>query len=413
MPQIVSPYKSKRRRRFPRLLLSVIGAYLIFRSISYLKPSLSFIKRATNIDTSIIPFNCRFFDHGDITSPSPNITSIFNCNSPSGRCKWYHPAKFFHPVCGVGSEYAYLLHDVEAMRLNSTLWHQMPPIIIEWVSLHGGLSSRQSKEQKKKQKQRPSQNKLDNQQQRHIFPRHNISMVHVHKTGGTSLVFAMGRIHNSLGYKGNMKTVYPPTGPIGILPRKYAKRRNATGKFLDGAVKYKSDWRHHEHTIFAVVRDPVERFISAIGQATGGRGSKSNSNFAHVLSQRCLKEKTPKATLTCFVRLVKNYGTWVEVHFTPMVVEISFSTMYKDIPVAVFPFNEVPNLLEELDADSNLKRKNGSAKGHRKSSMLTDMKIDDYEEESLKDLCDIYRMDVLFLWHLGYATRCDNFVSFT
>ena len=100
-------------------------------------------------------------------------------------------------------------------------------------------------------------------------------------------------------------------------------------------------------------------------------------------------------------------------HFTPMVVDISFATMCKNAPVAIFPFNEIPALLKELDADPSLKRKNGASRKHRKNSLLTNMNIDDYDAESLKDLCDIYRVDVLFLWHLGYATRCDDFVPFT
>lgn len=156
----------------------------------------------------------------------------------------------------------------------------------------------------------------------------------------------------------------------------------------------------------------MERFISAIGQATGGKGSVASSTFAHDLSRTCLEKRTPRETLTCFVGLVKTHGTWIEVHFTPMVLEISFATMYKDIPVAIFPFQEIPTLLEELDADSNLKRKDGAAEGHRKNSVLTKMTLEDYDEGALRDLCGIYRVDVLFLWHLGYATRCDDFVSF-
>jgi hypothetical protein len=48
--------------------------------------------------------------------------------------------------------------------------------------------------------------------------------------------------------------------------------------FLDNAVKYQrpEDWGDDDHTLFAVARDPVERFISAIDQATGAYGSTNN-----------------------------------------------------------------------------------------------------------------------------------------
>ena len=81
-----------------------------------------------------------------------------------------------------------------------------------------------------------------------------------------------------------------PYGFLEVSPERYSKQRGATGQFIDGAVKYKRDWQSHEHTIFAVVRDPVERFISAIGQATGGLGSDSRSEFAHMLSKECLDD---------------------------------------------------------------------------------------------------------------------------
>ena len=57
----------------------------------------------------------------------------------------------------------------------------------------------------------------------------------------------------------------------------------------------------------------------------GGHGSP-RSSIAIELAELCMKESS-RATLKCFAQLVKERGTCIEVHFTPMVVEISFSTM--------------------------------------------------------------------------------------
>ena len=193
--------------------------------------------------------------------------------------------------------------------------------------------------------------------------------------------------------------------PRPLKPINSTSAYNEVDKFLNGAVKYKSEWGQYDHTLFAVIRDPAERFISAIGQATGAFGSSANG-IGSKLIKECVKENS-KETLTCFVNLVQNNGTLIEVHFTPMVLEISFATMWKDIPVAVFPFQEVPSLLNEVGANPAAKKKDGHKSGYRKDPVLTNMTSADYDVDSLTKLCEIYWVDVLFLNHIGYKTNCD------
>ena len=344
--------------------------------------------------------DCKSFDHGD-TSPEEGLDSIFNCNSEFARCKYHYPAKFFDPDCGIGKAYVDEVEVLKQLHAERKLWLNGPPIVIPWASITPKATT---------SKFHPEP-----------FPTHNISMTHVHKTGGTSLVNAFGQIL-SKNVKGFRHTVYMPlkSGPNApkyplntqkVLARKNItattpfKRTEKASKFLDGAVKYRSEWGEHDHTLFAVIRDPAERFISAIGQATGAFGSTGNG-IGRQLIKECLKE-TSMQTLSCFVDLVQNNSTLIEVHFTPMVLEISFATMWKDIPVAVFPFEEVPALMHELGADPKSKRKDGHKKGYRKDPVLTNMTFASYTKESLIQLCEIYWMDILFLNFIGYPTNCD------
>ena len=94
-----------------------------------------------------------------------------------------------------------------------------------------------------------------------------------------------------------------------------------------------------------------------------------------------------------------------------MLLELSFATFYKDVPLAIFPFEEVPHLLMELGTDPDSKKKDGKSSSHRKSEILTKMSNDDYDDHMLKKLCDIYRMDVLFMNLMGMTTKCDPFIS--
>lgn len=310
---------------------------------------------------------------------------------------------------------------MEIQRLKNALWKGGPPIVLPWVSLHPGIKP------------------IGSPGRTIPLPLHNLSMVHVHKTGGTSLVTAFSSLSSRKNVKGKRMITYQPmssrlrprfrskklTTKVNLKLRERAmerekgleldqssdpKYRKESGAFLDGAMKYRRNWGEREHTLFAVVRDPAERFISAIGQATGAYGS-SNNGVAAWLRDNCLK-KTGQETLRCFVDMMMKNDTWIEVHFTPMALEISFATMNKDIPVAVFPFIEVPTLMYELNQKPGSKKKDGKKKGFRASEVLTTLTVHDYDEGTLRDLCNVYLVDILFLHHIGYATKCDSYILF-
>ncbi len=333
-----------------------------------------------------------------------------NCES-----HWYYPAKFLDKTCGTGKEFNAQINKMKELYDARTLWLSGPPIVLPWARID------------------PEYMRYPNKFTNKPWTRHNLSMTHVHKTGGTSLVTTFGAIL-AKGARGKRHTVYMPgqksftgkkleqmkamqdrkekqTGKRPELgPRKsqiYGRNWNESFYFLDGATKYKreEDWGKTDHTLFAVVRDPAERFISAIGQATGAYGSAQNG-IGQELLDTCLKSDS-RETLRCFINLMHTNSTWIEVHFTPMVLEISFATIYKDIPVAVFPFDQVPNLLAELGADPNGKRKDGHQKGYRKSDVLTNMTVADYDHDMMKSLCDVYKMDAIFLKHIGMSSSCD------
>ena len=185
----------------------------------------------------------------------------------------------------------------------------------------------------------------------------------------------------------------------------------------------------------ALVRDPAERFISAVGQVTSS--VFSNKGSGKRLKDKCIpswvekskdsttrtrrkrlgqqkiitptKTKTTSDVIRCFVNIIKNEGYWVDVHFTPMILEISFATMQKDVPVTIFPFEKLPDIVSELGTDPTIKRKDGQKEGYR-SILLANASVDDFDSDVLQELCDLYLMDVLFMRDLGYATNCDSFL---
>lgn len=372
----------------------------------------------TTVTNTAQTSTCNGFEHGDNT-PLSDVTSIFNCGSSSGKCHWFFPSKFLDTSCGIGKEFTSQLNRMKELFDSNELWTGGPPIVLPSASI-------------------VPENMVVNPFRDGPWPKHNISMIHVHKTAGTSLVIAFAKVLKK-GAQGKRLTLYLPkkksakeeqtgsnesdwkhntnlrkpakTEILVTAQNKYIAAFNESSAFLDHAVKYRQpdEWGEKDHTIFAVVRDPVDRFVSAIGQATGAPGSTTNG-IGKQLLDACLKE-TSKKTLNCFIELMHSNSTWIEVHFTPMLLEIAFATINKDIPVEIFPFKEVPNLLVELGSNPAQKKKDGKASNYRKSEVLTNMSVNDYDDDMLKRLCSIYKMDALFMNHIGMTTKCDRFMA--
>jgi len=330
--------------------------------------------------------DCQYFEE-NVKSEYPNSKSIFNCNTQFGECVWFYPFQFFH--CGLGKQFNSMLQYMEQQRQSHSLWMNGPPIPLPYVSL-------------------PNKNMT-------------ISMIHIHKNAGTSLVLQLESLVRRHHNKGQRYFIYEPPTSINkfkIPPLQkqdnYEKllSRQQMRNFVKGAVKYRPLYHSNQHTMFAVVRDPIERFISSIGQASGAYGS-SHNGIGPLLRQQCISSSSSRQeTLRCFINLVQNNSTWVEVHFTPQVYEIAFVTMNLNVPIAIFPFAKVPLLLKEFHADDpNRKEKHGLI--HREDPILQNMSIHDYDEQMLQSVCTIYHIDVLFLSSIGYSTHCDVFLNNT
>ena len=347
----------------------------------------------------------------------PSTASIFNCHSPHGKCTYFRPYYFFH-YCGAGHPYTPIVEDMFHRHRDGSLWEDQPPIVMPHLKLRTNMQLESGK----------------------FFDNNiNLSMIHIHKCGGSSLVFAFRdlellnqeqfEIHEDgeegewqeeeeeeeeeeepaeYTYKGTNLIYIHKNGKRGW--KKNRRRWLESSKFIDEAVTYQPPhaWDDINHMIMAVVRDPTERFISAVGHVTN-----TNQNFAvdPGLSDACLRD-TVAETLRCFATLVRenDNGFFIDLHFTPMVMEIAFATMGKDVPVAVFDFNDLPTVLKEIGAPPHKKNKDGKQPGYRNHVMM-DATVADYDDDVLREVCELYMMDVVFLHQLGRSTRCDAIIS--
>ncbi len=387
--------------------------------------------------------------------PTSTISSPFNCYLPNSLCTYYYPADFFDPKCGLGKQYNIYIQQAEEMRRNRTLWMYMPAVGFPTLTLnHTCYSTTQvnsygvndiihTKETNKKFNNVPLNHATLNNigsftlephsQTNNILYGHKstlkcmterVTMLHVHKVGGTSLHSAFDMAHRMGGGKNVVqirhKFFTPSRGPdsrpfTGGFSGTNGQESPLYLEALESLTKYATtyptkNYEPEQHLVFAFVRDPVDRFISSLGQALGAIGSQGNQ-IGPVLKQECVADKeTSRDVLKCIAKYVQQHGFWIELHFTPQVIDISFTTLWTDIPIAIFPFKELRTVLDYFGS-GNVTRRDGGSAGYRSNKLLTDMTVDDYDEETLKIVCSIYEMDVIMQRSLGFDVgRCDPYV---
>lgn len=205
-----------------------------------------------------------------------------------------------------------------------------------------------------------------------------------------------------------------------MRPRNVAES-NVTGvRALTNATRYPSDGRFgSQHTVvFTTVRDPVERFVSSVGQAVRKKSAAGDTIVkACRISDGDGGTNAATAALRCVAEYLVANGVLVELHFVPMALDLAFSTLYQHVPVAVFHLDDLSRLLAYLGRE-NTRSRVRNAKGTKDRSNVGVMPVfrnataDDLDDLTLEIVCRLYEVDVLLMRTLGFETpRCDRWLG--
>ena len=354
-----------------------------------------------------------------------SVQSMFNCDREDSLCNYYYPANFFDNGCGLGQEFAFHIDDAQAMKDNGTLWNFMPSVGFPTITMNNTCLYFDNNKFVNQGNFMDKGGRIttrmvlsdigsrDTDEYRCYNER--LSFLHVHKAGGSSLHNAFNFLSSSKNAALTRHRFFTPTitpGKASRVSQNSQAMANFTLKSLSHASKYPDKvFDSEQHVIFTAVRDPTERFISSIGQALGAQGSGGN-HIGPILQKECVKESSAEA-LKCLARYVRDHGFWIELHFTPQVLDISFTTMWQDAPIAIFSFKHLKDILHHFGRD-NVHVRDGSKEKYRADPILTNMTVDDYDEESLRIVCEIYEMDVRMQRSLGIEVpRCDPYIPHT
>lgn len=211
--------------------------------------------------------------------------------------------------------------------------------------------------------------------------------VHIRKAGGNTMYEIAQQLAKR--HHASLKVEIMPSVPVHRLAQRIGEQA-----FIE-RMKTMVD----KTTLFAFIRDPVSRFVSAMGQVADRK--------SHVLQQvKCWFPNDPRREIQCVLDHLKN-GEVVNDHYTLASIEMyqmaSFATHHSNKKVAVFSLDAMNDFMKLWNMQPF--RRN-EAKKTRYSTVLLN-------ESMIRDICQVYEPDVIMMRLLGMghlAQACDAHV---
>jgi len=158
---------------------------------------------------------------------------------------------------------------------------------------------------------------------------------------------------------------------------------------------------------FTTVRDPISRFVSAIGQEMLVR--RPSDVKAQEFRDKCL-QNTAHDTLECAIAHVQDFfdskTLWNQPHFIPMTTILHRRTYGYNVSVILLTMDQVPEVVQEMTASKGKVHRN--PKQSQGSDILQHLSVRDLTEGQLRHLCRIYHLDVQMMQRVGMKTLCDD-----
>lgn len=294
--------------------------------------------------------------------------SFWNCDLPDTACRYFRPYTFFWDEDGAGSTFA---DDYE--RLGGKNKNLPAMTALSWWKDDDELT----------------------------LP-HNMSFIHVHKCGGTTVKAILAQTKNKLSDKSK---------------KRHASLNNYKYSFGGGSSEQKerNQQRRQNHieemtnlqlsadaVVFSFVRDPIERFVSAVQQVM-----HYNDDFR----KACLKW-TARSTLVCAIDYTRTTNYLRDVHLVPMATHFRLWDADHKAKVAVLHLQDLA-LFAEYMAHATARNTTFMPHGRDRtkveyatSSVLAHMSVaKDCTPDMIADLCELYAVDVVMMTSLGYASQ--------
>jgi hypothetical protein len=216
----------------------------------------------------------------------------------------------------------------------------------------------------------------------------NVSFVHMHKCGGSTIKATFQKLLKRMNHQQQQQrqalvnSFQYSFGPS----TEQAKQENTRlrQQHIDSLFNDPS------HVAFTVVRDPVERFLSAIQQVM---------HYHDDLRDQCLLQ-TAQATIQCVLEFIASKPA-SDVHLLPMVSHLRL--LYK-VQLKVFQLEHIDTLSDFFVGQSVHERDRSNVK-IATSDILSKMTPLDCTKDMLLAICKLYAVDVAMIKSMGWETK--------
>mmetsp|Transcript_6447 Transcript_6447/g.9128 ORF Transcript_6447/g.9128 Transcript_6447/m.9128 type:complete len:455 (-) Transcript_6447:43-1407(-) len=174
--------------------------------------------------------------------------------------------------------------------------------------------------------------------------------------------------------------------------------------------------------VFAVVRNPVERFISSMGEVVNLRDSSRCIDCDKYFTKPCLFDDgglpitSAPDVILCTLQSIKTNGFFNE-HFVPHAMFLTKLLHNSDIEIAVFPIEHLDDIVSEFGVEKAIRsnprtRKNvkaGDSTGLVESFSSIIKDDSSANEKVIREICSVYAVDVAIMRYLGFPVKyCDD-----
>ena len=208
--------------------------------------------------------------------------------------------------------------------------------------------------------------------------------IHVRKAGGNTMYEFAKLIARS---KTHMRVEIMPSVPV------HQHVQNIGNRAFIAQMKEMANVT----TFFTFIRDPISRFVSAMGQVA----DKKRNALGAV---DCLRPDNPTSEMMCVLQHLKR-GQLVNDHFTPASIEL-FQMMFglRDKRVAVFP-------LESMNEFIKLWGMTPFRQNEANTGVKMKYSTDVLTEDMIRDICKVYEPVVHMMRLLEMSvSQCDAFI---
>ena len=362
--------------------------------------------------------------------------SFFDCQSKESRCRYFNPNQFFD------SYFSSYINDVHLnIPASEQLLYWRNDIGLENVNLPALTSSSWWASFSDTEMGIIDQKRIKLQIDGHFGFSPNLTYIHMHKCGGTSIQSALAKRASYVKKVQFNASIETHAEKRSMIIGMHSNVHHFKHSYGGGSAQKKEKWdkdridhilaltqavnrtkenqiNHTAFPIFTVMRDPANRFLSAVQQVMHYNiefRSKCLQDQPHKTINANAAASARRQLINCAIDDMNETNYRRDVHLLPMASHFRLfdgnnrNHLSRNIYISVFYMNDLEYVLSTI-SDKGKKPGSQSAAIHARdrsneeyatSPILAKLSVADFTNDAIEKLCVLYHVDYVLLKSLG------------